>query len=191
MKHSPWCARASLGAGLFGRTSRPVARLLGTLLLLGSLATLLTLGWRHHEWRQLHEDRFLQLQQTEVRLAKQPRPVAPAPVPMSAAEVAAHNQAVHHLNIPWLLLLDTFERHSSAEVGLTLLEPEGRKALVRVQAEARSIDTLLAYGDVLMRDRTVAGLKFMQHETNEQDSNLPARLGFDVRFAADAWEGSP
>jgi hypothetical protein len=167
---------------VLGHAGRPVVRLLS----MGVLAATVVVGC-------LVMDRFLAaraevasatelVQRAKNALAPPP---APAPRKLSSAEkqeLDRVNAVVNSLNMPWSELLDALERRASAEVGLTLVEPDGDKGIVKIQAEAKTIDTLLAYADDFARDASFAGVQVRQHDTNEQDANRPARLTFDVRL---------
>lgn len=189
MSSSPWSVQASFASSLFGHASKRSANLAALMVLIVCVASAVFTVWQHESASTERASRRQALHQNQARLEQRVKPVAKAPVLLSSDEVAAHNQAVQYLNIPWSLVLDTFERQTPGDVGLTLLEPDGKKASVRIQAEAKRIDALLAYSNELATDRAIEEMRLLQHETNDQDSNLPARLSFDLRFAPDVWAG--
>jgi hypothetical protein len=102
----------------------------------------------------------------------------------SARDIARHNLAVSQLNVPWSDVFDALERQARPEVALTLAEPDTKKGLLHLQAEARDIDTLLVHAQRLGADPAFGDLALQQHETNDQDPNRPARLSFDLRLPA-------
>lgn len=148
----------------------------------GLLACAADAWWREHGIR-LHEREALQARRAELE-RRLPVRVAARPPPRTFAETARHNVAVRQLNIPWSDILDGLERHADADVGLTAVEPDAATGMLRIQAEARHIDALFAHAQQLSSDLAFGSLVLHQHETNELDPNRPARLSFEVRFAA-------
>ncbi len=164
---STWASRG-LAAGLFAGAA---------LLVGGGLMDVI------HE-RQRHDDALLALQTTQAAI-KPAAPVVKRPPPrLNASQTRRLDDIIQQLNMPWTTVLNGLEKHTRPEVGVTLMEPDAKKATIRIQAEAKSIDNLLGYADGFAQDPVFAGIVLLQHETNEQDPNRPARLGFEVRLKA-------
>jgi Tfp pilus assembly protein PilN len=100
--------------------------------------------------------------------------------PLKKEQLSGLNAVVRQLNTPWMDVFDILERRTPANVALVSIEPDGRRSIVRVQAEARSIDELLAYAETLERDAAVTRVVLLRHETNDRDENHPAQLSFEV-----------
>lgn len=142
------------------------------------------LAWQAAEWQMQHQRLTERRESVARQLAQlEPRkPVAKVSVmPLSAHVVTRYNLAVRLLNTPWSDVFDGLERQAQADIGLTLLEPDIEQGKLRVQAEAKHIDTLIIYAQRLAADSAFGSLTLTQHETNEQDVNRPARLSFDVQ----------
>ncbi|WP_308622161.1 PilN domain-containing protein [Massilia sp. Se16.2.3] len=72
-----------------------------------------------------------------------------------------------------------------ANVALLALEPDAKKRVLRITAEARSSDDMLAYVAALGREEWFGAVTLARHEVQEQDPNRP------VRFQVDAEWGTP
>jgi len=173
-----------------GRANTPVARACAVLAcaLAGSLLAEESLAWftRHQLLDQ--ETREVLARQAQFGRVDKPasRPAAP---PLSEREVQRHNLTVAQLNVPWSDIFDGLERRSQGNVGLTLLEPDAKKGRLRIQVEARDVDTLLVYAQRLSLDPVFGALTLQEHETNDQDPNRPARLSLELRMGGAT--GSP
>lgn len=84
------------------------------------------------------------------------------------------------LNIPWQELFEQLERSTPPQVALVSVEPDGQRGTVRLQAEAKSLDTLLQYAAALQGQGVLGRLTYNKHETNGQDANRPMRLTFEL-----------
>jgi len=144
------------------------------------------LAFASWNWMTRHDaflDRQARLQSELSRLRVVVPRTKAASRTLGSQQVARYNEAVGQLNTPWSNVFDALERQGQAEVSLTMLEPDAKVGTLHVQAEARDIDTLLAYADRLAADASFGSLSLQQHETNAQDANHPVRLSFDVRLA--------
>lgn len=84
------------------------------------------------------------------------------------------------LNIPWQELFEQLERSTPPQVALVSVEPDGQRGTVRLQAEAKSLDTLLQYAAALQGQGVLGRLNYNKHETNGQDANRPMRLTVEL-----------
>jgi hypothetical protein len=94
----------------------------------------------------------------------------------------AWGQLARQLNTPWAGLLDALEAGTPDNVALVSIEPDARVGSVRLQVEAKTLDTLLVYTKELGALPLVESVSLIKHETNEQDSNRPVRLNLDLRL---------
>ena len=168
--------------GLLGHTTRPAARWLVVLALPAVAAVAAHVANRVLFARAEVVRLDLLVVQAQTALAPPVGPVIHKQTPSERQSVEQRNGVMNRLNTPWADVLDGLESRASPDVGLTLVEPDGDKGVVRIQAEAKSIDALLAYADDFARDPGFAGVSVRQHDTNEQDPNRPARLTFEVRL---------
>jgi Tfp pilus assembly protein PilN len=103
-----------------------------------------------------------------------------APVP--EAQANAVNAAVLQLNLPWRALHDAVQAGTPASIALLALEPDARKSTVRITAEARSSEDMIAYVEQLQKDEWFSAVVLARHEINEQDPNRPIRFQLDARW---------
>ena len=63
------------------------------------------------------------------------------------------------------------------------LEPDAKNDLIRIVAEAGSIDDMLRYVERLKARPSLAGVFLVKHEVNANDaSNLPLRFQIEARW---------
>lgn len=123
--------------------------------------------------------------QAELQALGRRQPVAvavPVKAVLGAEERRAWNQVVRQLNTPWTALLGTLEAATPENVALVSIEPDARQSSVRLQAEAKSLDVLLAYAQALKGSGPIGEVTPLKHETNEQDANRPVRLTLNLRL---------
>jgi Tfp pilus assembly protein PilN len=117
----------------------------------------------------------------------QARAVARAPVAAPArtvppAQAGAVNASVQQLNLPWRGLHDAVQAATPATIALLALEPDARKSSVRITAEAKSSDDMIAYVEALQRVEWFSTVLLVRHEINEQDANRPIRFQIDGQW---------
>lgn len=172
---------------LWGHGSR-FEKLAGAAALALSLALLAATGWRAGQASQAQEAareavRRSAAAASAVQARATQRHAGSSP---TRVQTAGWNQAVQALNVPWSAMLDALEHHTPAGVALVSVEPEPQQGRVRLQAEARSLDALLAYAIALRDTAGFQGVTVLRHETREQDPMQPVRLTFEVELPQ-AW----
>jgi Tfp pilus assembly protein PilN len=112
---------------------------------------------------------------------------APARLPETAipeAQAAAVNAAILQLNLPWRDLQDAVASATPQGIALLALDPEPRKRLLKITAEARSSDEMVAYIEQLKQQEFFVGAALVRHEINEQDPNRPLRFQVEAQWRA-------
>lgn len=152
-------------------------------ILLGLIGQLLSSVAQYR--RELDEGARLQAA-AEVHVRAAAARTAPAPLraPLPAAQAAAVNAAVLQLNLPWRGLHDAVQSATPASIALLALEPDAKKSLLRITAEAKSSDDMIAYVARLQQDDWFKAVALVRHEINEQDPNRPIRFQIDARWQA-------
>lgn len=117
--------------------------------------------------------------------ATQP-PDAPAATPASPLQQRQLNLVIRQLNTPWPQIFDALEESTPPGVALLLIEPDSQRRTLRLQAEARTLDALLAYAARLRRPPLFEDVQLVKHETLTQDANRPAQLSLQVQLQATA-----
>lgn len=128
------------------------------------------------------QQRTLQAQQ---RLQEQRRAAAPAQAarPAIAQEQAsAVNAAIMRLNLPWRDLHEAVEQGTPSTIALLSLDPDPQARTLRIMAEARNSDAMLAYVEQLKQQPFFVSAVLVKHEFNEQDPNQVLRFQVDVQW---------
>lgn len=177
-------ARVTVGTWLFGRA--PVARPLAALLLFAALGAAVAVAWESWETRQ--QTRTVQnatfaLRSQGSQAARQL--VSDEDTPALASQQRRDwNQVTRHLNTPWPAIMDALENTTPDTVALVAIEPDPPRGSVRLQVEAKTLDTLLGYAAALKAAGQFEEVALLKHETNEQDATRPMRLSLQVRLRA-------
>lgn len=137
-------------------------------------------------------ERQEELDALQAALAARNAPVAPLAAPAVAApkiavapaQANAVNAAVMQLNLPWRDLAAALGEATPASVALLALEPDARRRTVRITAETRGSDGMLAYVARLQAEEWFSSVALVRHEVMEQDPNRPLRFQVSVQ-----WEG--
>jgi Tfp pilus assembly protein PilN len=137
------------------------------------------IGLRRSQW----EVELLRAQ-SAARTQAQVRAAAPAAVraPVPEAQASAVNAAVLQLNLPWRALHDAVQAGTPANIALLAMEPDARKNSVRITAEAKSSDDMIAYVEQLQKGDWFSAVLLSRHEINEQDPNRPIRFQLDAQW---------
>ena len=94
------------------------------------------------------------------------------------------NGVIRQLNTPWHHLFEQLESNTPKDMSLISIEPDAKRGSIRLQAEARTLDTLLTYAARLQFQGVLGALTYSKHETNEQDPNKPIRLSVEYGLQA-------
>jgi Tfp pilus assembly protein PilN len=168
--------------GLVRSVLRTPRQAWGVVLMAISIACALgvaSLGLRQREW-ETAQMRALLRAQSQVR----PAMAAPTGVrpPVPEAQAAAVNTAVLQLNLPWRALRDAVQASTPANIALLALEPDAKRSSVRITAETKSSDDMIAYVEQLQKLEWFSSVTLARHEINEQDPNRPLRFQLDAQW---------
>jgi Tfp pilus assembly protein PilN len=159
-------------------TSRPARVLAGVALVLVAIAGI-------QAW-QLAEQRRIDAEQVARVAQRHAVPVVAAPevakVTVSVPQAAAVNAAVLQLNLPWRELHDAIGAATPGSVALLALEPDARKHMVRITAEAKGSDDMIGYVEQLQKQDWFTGVALTHHETNDVDPNKPIRFQVEAQW---------
>lgn len=121
------------------------------------------------------------------QLARQPaaqvRSEAPKAV-IPEAQAKAVNAAILQLNLPWRELQQSVAESTPKSIGLLALEPDPRKQSLKITAEARTADDMIAYIEQLKEQEFFAAAVLARHEIMETDPNRPLRFQVEVQWGA-------
>ena len=125
--------------------------------------------------------RAAQTAQAQARAVARAPAAAPARV-VPPAQAGAVNAAAQQLNLPWRGLYDAVQAATPATIALLALEPDAKKNSVRITAEAKGSDDMIAYVEQLERIEWFSTVLLARHEINEQDKNRPIRFQIDAQW---------
>jgi hypothetical protein len=153
-----------------------------------SLAVLALLLAAAAGWQLLARQRVLDAQLAQVRAHAAPVTVA-AVAPQArigVAQAAAVNAAVLQLNLPWRALHDAVAAGTPANIALIALEPDPRRRSMKITAEAKGSDEMIAYVEQLKQQELfgAGAVTLLRHEINELDPNRPLRFQLDAQWSA-------
>lgn len=134
-----------------------------------------------------YAERQQELADLQAALAARSAPPLVAPLVSSApnvvltpAQANAVNAAVLQLNLPWRDLAAALGEATPASIALLALEPDARRRTLRISAEAKDSDAMLAYVARLQAEEWFSSVVLMRHEVMEQDPNRPLRFQVSV-----------
>jgi hypothetical protein len=96
---------------------------------------------------------------------------------------------VNELGAPWSLLLEELEAASQdlgGSVAILAVEPDRQKGHLKIAAEAKDIDTALAYIRRLQRSKVLKYPMLESHEVRTDDKDQPVRVQISAQWRTDA-----
>ncbi|XLZ72497.1 hypothetical protein ABT364_11190 [Massilia sp. SR12] len=147
----------------------------GAMLLAGA-----SLGWQASQQQAAREETLRAQQRKQAAAVRAPLRQPETAIP--EAQALAVNAAVLQLNLPWRQLQDAVAAANTPAVALLALDPDARKQAVKLTAETKSADDMVAYIEQLKQQDFFSGAVLLRHETNEQDPNRPLRFQVEVQW---------
>lgn len=142
-------------------------------------------AWQAQAWLS-RQDELTALQAALAARSRAPAPVQPkAPQPaLTPAQTTAINEVIHQLNLPWADLGEALAEATPASIALLSLEPDARRRMLRLSAEARTSDEMLAYVARLQQSDVFRTVTLTRHELVERDPNRPLRFQVSAQWGA-------
>lgn len=145
-----------------------------------ALAPVVAVGLRHYL------DAF---QRYETALASQRVRQHQAPVHKAVmrgqllpGQAAAINSAIMQLNLPWRGLHDAVQAATPPTVALLSLDPDPKKRVLRITAEAKGSEDMIGYVERMKAQDWFANVTLTRHEIDDQDQNHPVRFQLDAQW---------
>ncbi len=182
MKRVVLAFRAGRLDAVFGHASGGPERTIAAAVASTCLAALAYVGWQTLLLRQDLDaaDQTLASQKIAA-LASRSRTHAGAT--FAPQQVQTLNRMIGQLNTPWSEVFDAIEEQAQPDVALLSIEPDVNQRSVRIAAEGKSLQDLLAYAERLGRSPQFRHVTLMKHELNDRDPTRPVRLTVDVSLA--------
>lgn len=154
--------------------ARPVW--VGMLVLALGVALALAAGWQlAAQSRQISE--------TQAQLARMarrhPEPVkAPRKegVEANVQQVREANAVLARIGLPWDALFEAIESIKDEDVALLELKPDVQKGVVHISAEAKNLNSQLAYLSALQENPLFRDVSLQSHQIYDQDPQNPVRF---------------
>jgi Tfp pilus assembly protein PilN len=155
--------------------------LLGLVLCAGAALS----GWQMVELQRAREAQLNQaLQQQRRQSAQASGAQQAARVQIPEAQGKAVNAAVLQLNLPWRDMQAAVANATPVTVALLALEPDPHKQVLKISAEAKNADDMIAYIEQLKQQEFFSGAVLARHEINDQDPNRPIRFQVEAQWGA-------
>jgi hypothetical protein len=97
-------------------------------------------------------------------------------------QAAAINSAIMQLNLPWRGLHDAVQAATPPTVALLSLEPDPKKQVLRITAEAKGSEDMIGYVERMKAQDWFANVTLTRHEIDDQDQNHPVRFQLDAQW---------
>ena len=130
--------------------------------------------------RAVRAQQIERLRASQAALSKRPARVPEVAIP--EAQASAVNAAIGRLNVPWRDLEDAIGSATPANIALLALDPDPKKQLLKITAEARNSDDMVGYVQVLQQQEFFASAALVRHEIGEQDPNHPVRFQVEAQW---------
>lgn len=139
-------------------------------------------GWKLVEQQRLRAHQLRHVQERAAAISA--RPVEVAQVAIPEAQATFVNGAIMQLNLPWRELQDAVAAATPRSVALVAMEPDPRKRVLKLTAETKTSDDMVAYVAELKQQELFSGVMLTRHEINEQDPNRPLRFQLEATWVA-------
>jgi hypothetical protein len=108
---------------------------------------------------------------------------ARARAPRNAKEtderLRAARQVVAQLNVPWDRLFRALEEIDEKDVGVLAISPDANKQQVKLQMEAKSLESMLSYHRKLAESPVFSDMALTDHQVVQDDPDKPVRFNMN------------
>lgn len=133
------------------------------------------LGWQLVRYTQALDQRNEEAAVAERSEGAGPRSVRAA-APADVRYVSQATQAATQLAAPWAGLLALLDEHNDADVALLRVEPNARSGQVKLVAEARDANSMVAFLASLESDRRLTQVTLLNQQLQRQTPGEPLRF---------------
>jgi Tfp pilus assembly protein PilN len=137
-----------------------------------------------YQMAQQQRARAEQLGEQKQRQGQQGGAALAAKVQMPEAQSKAINAAVLQLNLPWRDMQEAVGEATPASIALLALEPDPNKQVLKISAEAKNPDDMIAYIEQLKQQEFFVSAALVRHEINDLDPNRPVRFQVEAQWSA-------
>lgn len=91
-------------------------------------------------------------------------------------ETGEVNAVIERIGLPWESLFEAIESTPGDDVALLDLKPDVQKGIVRISAEAKSLESQLDYVSALQQNPLFHDVLLQSHQIHDQDPQNPVRF---------------
>ena len=179
MKRLTLTFQSGFWTGVFGRATGIRMRIFAAAFALLALGVLASTLWRYAEMNAT----VLAARAAAETAARAAAPMVAAVVTPSPPRLTALARSTHHLNVPWAAILDELERHATKDVALLAIEPDAVQGRVRLEFEARRLQSLVDFAQRLGDAPGFERVALAKHEVVDRDPAKPVRMSLEVKLA--------
>jgi len=88
-------------------------------------------------------------------------------------------QVVAQLNVPWDTLFRALEGIDEKDVGVLAISPDPNKQQVKLQMEAKSLESMLSYHRKLAENPVFSDIALTDHQVVQDDPDKPVRFNMN------------
>ncbi|MBV6289094.1 PilN domain-containing protein [Pseudomonas aegrilactucae] len=126
-----------------------------------------------------------QVQQAEQQLGVRPRSqpgLTPAQSREQAESLAQMRSVSQQLQRPWERLFAMLEALPQDDVALLVLSPDARKGQLRISAEARDLEAMLAFHKRLEASAQLSDVSLLNHEIQAKQPEHPVQFNLSASW---------
>jgi hypothetical protein len=101
---------------------------------------------------------------------------------LSPEQAIAINAVIMRMSLPWPALHDAVQAATPPSVALLTLEPDAKRQMLRITAEATNSEDMFGYLESIKTQGWFTAAALLRHEVNEQDPNHPIRFQLDAEW---------
>jgi hypothetical protein len=111
---------------------------------------------------------------------------APKAIPKQRLDEQVKNAeaVVRQLTLPWAAIIHTIEEVATDDVAILQLQPEAQQRLLRITAEARDQESMLAEVRRRAGAKTLFNVHLVNHRVQLDDPQRPIQFSVQARFGA-------
>lgn len=105
--------------------------------------------------------------------------------PGSEVSVAEMRRISAEMNLPWNALFNSLESMPRDDIALLSIAPDARKQQLRLTAEARNLEAMLAFHRNLESTLQLRDISLLSHETLAQVPERPVRFSLSATWSVE------
>lgn len=172
----------------YQRRTRPVSWLGLGMLASALVALALTAGYYRQlgQGIELWESRVAHEERLAGHRARALRPASAEAAREQVLEVEHANQVLRQLSLPWDALFTAVEASGGKNIALLSMEPDLKKGMVTISAEAKDFDAMLDYVRQLGKREVFGSVLLQNHQVQQADPQKPIRFSLRAVWKVEA-----